>query len=736
MYKAIKLNRKVFLCIITFLIFACTAGEKAKKQATSRTELEQQLRTREHETGVQVARRTFIDSSQYVDGRFTVGTKQMQKLLYGFPNPNSTSHVIFNIDGFFASNEPKFQAFYLLGPQRIVDFSYEVSWTFRKVSIVQRLTPVLKNGRGMVWIQYFFKNRDKVAHTVGTQLELDTMIGSNDAAPLASSSGIIERETQYEDEAIPDFFQAYERVSDPGSLIGQGLLYCAGATPPDFMIAGDWGKLSNVRWDEYSASDRHYGDSAVLYRWNPRNLMPGDSLYIGTFYGLGSSFNFVFEDLMVRVAGPGEINQVANDYVPNPFEIVVTAINTGKIVLENLSANIKLPDGLQLVSGQTTPKDFRSQRLTIDKMSSVAWKVELIEQPTEPKLYEFSVEVSHAASRLEPVVIRGHIKFNPVFKIEPAQDLQLIMATRTSREVVTINQLFSKVIDDETEKPIPQSTIRMTGADTVYSFQTDLQGEYLLNLGRPFSNLTKFNYEINVAGFLYYNKTEELGFASGDKAVKTFRLIRDTYELAGKLQSDKPSEIVNGGKLLLTNPDTTIWILADAQGNFSNIIKKHQQPERNSYTITIYSLDHFLYIENIDFGIPRAFKQNRNFVLPYLETGAKAILYNVFYEQNQYILPVQAFGELLRCYAYLKDHTNIVVEIGGHTSSPGSDTYNLWLSERRAEAALEFFKGLGIPVALLKAKGYGENFPIATNLTREGQTQNRRIELKVIEILQ
>lgn len=732
----IYLKKKVLLSIAILLISACAAGEKAKELFPSQAEREQKLRTREQETGVQVARRAFVDSSQYVDGRFTVGTKQRQKLLYGFPNPNSTSHVIFNIDGFFASNEPNFQAFYLLGPQRIVDFSYEVSWTFRKMSIVQRLTPILKNGRGMVWIQYFFKNWDKVAHTVGTQLELDTMIGSNDAAPLASSCGIIERETQYEDEENPDFFQAYERVSDPGSLIGQGLLYCAGATPPDFMIAGDWGKLNSVRWDEYRASDRHYGDSAVLYRWNPRNLMPGDSLYIGTFYGLGSSFSRVFEDLVVRIAGPGEINQVANEYVPNPFEVIVTAINTGTIVLENLSANIKLPDGLQLVSGQTTPKDFRPQRLTKDKMSSVAWKVELTEQPTEPKLYEFSVEVSHAASRLEPVVIRGSIKFNPVFKIEPAQDIQLIMATRTSREVVTIGQLYAKVIDDETEKPIPQSIINMTGADTTYSFQTNLQGEFLLNLGRPVSNLTKFNYEIKVAGFLDYNKTEELGFASGDTAVKTFRLIRDTYELAGQLQSDKPTEVVNSGKLLLTNPDTTIWILVNEQGNFSHIMKKHQQPERNSYTITIYSSDHFLYIENIDFGIPRTFKQNRNFVLPYLQIGAKAILYNVFYEQNQYILPIQAFSELLRSCAYLNDHTNIVVEIGGHTSSPGSDTYNLWLSERRAEAALEFFKGLGIPVALLKPKGYGENFPIATNLTREGQTQNRRIELKVIEILQ
>lgn len=74
------------------------------------------------------------------------------------------------------------------------------------------------------------------------------------------------------------------------------------------------------------------------------------------------------------------------------------------------------------------------------------------------------------------------------------------------------------------------------------------------------------------------------------------------------------------------------------------------------------------------------------------------------------------------------------IEIGGHTDWRGSDAYNQDLSEKRANAVLQYLMGKfpQITGAQFTAKGYGESQPVATNKTVEGMAQNRRVEFKVL----
>jgi outer membrane protein OmpA-like peptidoglycan-associated protein len=67
--------------------------------------------------------------------------------------------------------------------------------------------------------------------------------------------------------------------------------------------------------------------------------------------------------------------------------------------------------------------------------------------------------------------------------------------------------------------------------------------------------------------------------------------------------------------------------------------------------------------------------------------------------------------------------------ITGYTDSIGAEEYNQGLSERRANAAREYLISKGVAGDRLKAMGYGETRPIASNDTKEGRAQNRRIEL-------
>ncbi|MFH2204813.1 MAG: OmpA family protein [Elusimicrobiota bacterium] len=69
--------------------------------------------------------------------------------------------------------------------------------------------------------------------------------------------------------------------------------------------------------------------------------------------------------------------------------------------------------------------------------------------------------------------------------------------------------------------------------------------------------------------------------------------------------------------------------------------------------------------------------------------------------------------------------------ISGHTCDIGSEEYNLWLSQKRAEAVKDYLVYLGVMGEFIKAKGYGEAKPVADNETEEGREKNRRVEFHI-----
>jgi len=85
-------------------------------------------------------------------------------------------------------------------------------------------------------------------------------------------------------------------------------------------------------------------------------------------------------------------------------------------------------------------------------------------------------------------------------------------------------------------------------------------------------------------------------------------------------------------------------------------------------------------------------------------------------------------GEILVKWPELK------VEIGGHTDSKGSESYNMKLSGERADAVKAYLvkKFPSLNTGNLTTKGYGEGSPVATNDTEEGRASNRRVEFKAL----
>jgi OOP family OmpA-OmpF porin len=81
----------------------------------------------------------------------------------------------------------------------------------------------------------------------------------------------------------------------------------------------------------------------------------------------------------------------------------------------------------------------------------------------------------------------------------------------------------------------------------------------------------------------------------------------------------------------------------------------------------------------------------------------------------------------------LREHPRLTVEVQGHTDSTGSATYNLALSEKRAESVRAYLVSQGVSASQLSAKGYGLTQPIETNKTAAGRKANRRVVMHVID---
>ena len=88
---------------------------------------------------------------------------------------------------------------------------------------------------------------------------------------------------------------------------------------------------------------------------------------------------------------------------------------------------------------------------------------------------------------------------------------------------------------------------------------------------------------------------------------------------------------------------------------------------------------------------------------------------------------------LRKLSAALNQYPDQMILIEGHTDNVGPETYNLGLSDRRALSVKAFFQQEGISSSELVTRGYGEEFPIASNQTAEGRQQNRRVDIVILD---
>lgn len=107
---------------------------------------------------------------------------------------------------------------------------------------------------------------------------------------------------------------------------------------------------------------------------------------------------------------------------------------------------------------------------------------------------------------------------------------------------------------------------------------------------------------------------------------------------------------------------------------------------------------------------------------------------SILFEVDTANIRPESHGLLDEIVGVLADNPQLTkVDIIGHTSDDGEDSYNQTLSDKRAKAVLAYFTTHGIDASRLGAKGMGEAQPIADNTTSAGRKKNRRVEFLILE---
>ncbi|WP_026803303.1 OmpA family protein [Aliarcobacter lanthieri] len=95
--------------------------------------------------------------------------------------------------------------------------------------------------------------------------------------------------------------------------------------------------------------------------------------------------------------------------------------------------------------------------------------------------------------------------------------------------------------------------------------------------------------------------------------------------------------------------------------------------------------------------------------------------------KDVYNTRIHEFAEVMKTDKKLK------ADIEGHTDSVGRDAYNQKLSERRAASVVKALVEAGVEKDRIKAVGYGESRPVASNDTAEGRAENRRVQAVMVK---
>lgn len=344
-------------------------------------------------------------------GKFSIGTTggnpenkrdDNQRLLYGYAT-GSTSYTTFCVDGTPYSYDGSGAVF------NTDTASHTSAQQKDGIDIVQTLSFCRNGATGrddVVEIKYTVTNTTEEDRSIGCRIMMDTQLGGNDHAPFrVPGYGSVTTETEFEGDDIPQIWQAFDNLSNPG-VIAQGRFFKSEADRPDKVQLANWSRLSSTSWDMKINKGSGNGDSGVAATWYEKVLAPGETREYKTYYGLSELTQDLTGPLILSVYSESELEMVDNHYVPNPFPVNAYIENIGAEAMENVRVRLELPEGLSFAEGSEETLDIGEMKRNVIVQKN--WQVKADPSATE-QYYKMKIVLEYGNGETKSVTRTVHV---------------------------------------------------------------------------------------------------------------------------------------------------------------------------------------------------------------------------------------------------------------------------------------------------------------------------------------
>ncbi|MGB1041418.1 MAG: OmpA family protein, partial [Flavobacteriales bacterium] len=211
----------------------------------------------------------------------------------------------------------------------------------------------------------------------------------------------------------------------------------------------------------------------------------------------------------------------------------------------------------------------------------------------------------------------------------------------------------------------------------------------------------------------------------------------EEFILEGNAVVCNTTEGIRGVKVKLQNKSEGIQksTMTDNSGKYIFHVKQNK-----TYTLSGKKDKYFSQVETIntsDFNRNTTLFVKLEICMEKVDCGDALNLNDIQYDLDKFNLRNDAKAELDRLVLFMKDYPALTVKLSSHTDSRGSDSYNMTLSQQRADAAVDYMVSQGISRSKISGKGYGETKLLnrCSNGSKCSEAEhqiNRRTEMKVI----
>ncbi|MCZ4244159.1 OmpA family protein, partial [Pedobacter punctiformis] len=234
------------------------------------------------------------------------------------------------------------------------------------------------------------------------------------------------------------------------------------------------------------------------------------------------------------------------------------------------------------------------------------------------------------------------------------------------------------------------------------------------------------------SGYFSSNRTDGLG---SDDIYSFTREQVLAFSLSGKVYNKVTGQPLSGAMVTLNKTGGSVLrVETDETGAFKFKLEKASDYGLTGEKTNFRSDGTDLTTKNLTSSA----EIKKDLYLEAVELNKAIRLENIYYDFDKSNIRADAAVELDKLVKIMQDNPTMWIELGSHTDSRGNDAYNLALSQRRAESAVQYIISRGISKNRIEAKGYGETRLLnrCTNgvkCTPAEHQLNRRTEFKIVK---